>query len=171
MGAPGRQALRLPLLHAPACLLSPQVLPATYNPADPTSERQEATATALYLMMGRGLECLAEVPAGNVLAVGGLDTAILKSATVASTPLCRPLAPLLFQATPIVRVAVEPARPGDMPALVEGLRLLHKADPMVQVVVQDTGEHVLCAAGGWAEWGARLALGTAGQRATWAPAD
>ena len=46
-----------------------------------------------------------------------------------------------------MRVAVEPARPGDMPALVEGLRLLHKADPMVQVAVQETGEHVLCAAG------------------------
>jgi translation elongation factor EF-G len=34
-----------------------------------------------------------------------------------------------------------------MPALVEGLRLLHHADPMVQVMVQDSGEHVLCAAG------------------------
>jgi hypothetical protein len=48
-----------------------------------------------------------------------------------------------------VRVAVEPARPSDMPALVEGLRLLHRADPMVQVAVQESGEHVLCAAGGW----------------------
>ena len=46
-----------------------------------------------------------------------------------------------------MRVAVEPARPEDMPALVEGLRLLHHADPMVQVTVQDSGEHVLCAAG------------------------
>lgn len=53
----------------------------------------------------------------------------------------------LPQSAPIVRVAVEPARPADMPALVEGLRLLHKADPMVQVAVQETGEHVLCAAG------------------------
>ncbi|KAL4448964.1 hypothetical protein ABPG77_007681 [Micractinium sp. CCAP 211/92] len=124
-----------------------QVLPATYNPADPASERQEARIDALFLMMGRGLERLQEVPAGNILALAGLDLAILKSATVASTPLCRPLAPMLFQSAPIVRVAVEPARPGDMPALVEGLRLLHRADPMVQVAVQETGEHVLCAAG------------------------
>ncbi|PRW32859.1 ribosomal S5 Elongation factor G III V family [Chlorella sorokiniana] len=124
-----------------------QVLPATYNPADPASERQEVAVGALFLMMGRGLERLPEVPAGNILALAGLDLAILKSATVASTPLCRPLAPMLFQSAPIVRVAVEPARPGDMPALVEGLRLLHRADPMVQVAVQETGEHVLCAAG------------------------
>ena len=51
----------------------------------------------LYLMMGRGLERLAEVPAGNVAAFGGLGTAILKSATLSSTPCCRPLAPMMFQ--------------------------------------------------------------------------
>ena len=47
-------------------------------------------------MMGRGLERLAEVPAGNVAAFGGLGTAILKSATLSSTPCCRPLAPMMF---------------------------------------------------------------------------
>ena len=49
-------------------------------------------------MMGRGLERLSEVPAGCVLAIGGLDRCILKSATLSSTPACRPLAPMLFQA-------------------------------------------------------------------------
>ncbi len=34
------------------------VLPATYNPADPASERQDTALGALYLMMGRGLERL-----------------------------------------------------------------------------------------------------------------
>ena len=38
-----------------------------------------------------------KVPAGNVLAIGGLDTAILKSATLSSSPAARPLAPMLFQ--------------------------------------------------------------------------
>ena len=51
----------------------------------------------LYMMMGRGLEALAEVPAGCVAAIGGLGAAILKSATLASSPACRPLAPMLFQ--------------------------------------------------------------------------
>ena len=123
------------------------VLPSTYNPADLSSERQLATITSLYLMMGRGLERLSRVPAGNVLAIAGLDRSILKTATVTSSPLCRPLAPLLFQSAAIVRVAVEPAHPGDMQALVEGLRLLHRADPLVQVSVQENGEHVVAAAG------------------------
>ena len=56
-----------------------------------------AQVRGLFLMMGRGLERLAQVPAGCCLAIGGLERAILKSATLASTPAARPLAPMLFQ--------------------------------------------------------------------------
>ena len=56
-----------------------------------------AQVGGLYLMMGRGLDRLQQVPAGCVIAIGGLGTAILKSATLCSTPAARPLAPMLFQ--------------------------------------------------------------------------
>lgn len=36
---------------------------------------------------------------------------------------------------------------GDMERLVRGMKLLNQADPCVQVMVQETGEHVLVAAG------------------------
>lgn len=36
---------------------------------------------------------------------------------------------------------------GDMPALVQGMRLLNQADPCVHVFVQESGEHVLVTAG------------------------
>ncbi len=36
---------------------------------------------------------------------------------------------------------------GELPQLVRGLRLLHQADPCVQVLVQESGEHVLVTAG------------------------
>ena len=52
-----------------------------------------------------------------------------------------------LQAAPIVRVAIEPTQPADMPRLMEGLRLLNRADPLAEVTVQETGEHVLGAAG------------------------
>lgn len=77
----------------------------------------------------------------------GLEASILKSATLVSTPAARPLAPMMFQSAAIVQVAIEPVRPADMPALMEGLRLLNRADPFVEVSVADTGEHVLGAAG------------------------
>lgn len=53
----------------------------------------------------------------------------------------------LTQASPIVRVAVEPKNPAQMPQLVDGLRLLNRADPFVEVIVQESGEHVIGAAG------------------------
>nr|XP_034986724.1 elongation factor-like GTPase 1 [Zootoca vivipara]XP_034986726.1 elongation factor-like GTPase 1 [Zootoca vivipara] len=105
------------------------------------------TIEDLYLLMGRGLEELHEVPSGNVLGIGGLQEFVLKSATLSSSPACPPFNPLSFDATPIVRVAVEPKHPSEMPQLVKGMKLLNQADPCVQVLIQETGEHVLITAG------------------------
>ncbi|KAG6927229.1 elongation factor like GTPase 1, partial [Chelydra serpentina] len=105
------------------------------------------TVENLYLLMGRGLEDLEEVPSGNVLGIGGLQEFVLKSATLSTSPACPPFTPLNFEATPIVRVAVEPKHPSEMPQLVRGMKLLNQADPCVQVLIQETGEHVLVTAG------------------------
>ncbi|XP_066994936.2 elongation factor-like GTPase 1 [Anabrus simplex] len=101
----------------------------------------------LYLMMGRELEAIDEVPAGNVLGIGGLEEHVLKSATLSTTVACPAFTELQLMAVPILRVAVEPAQPQDLPALVRGLKLLNQADACVQVLVQETGEHVLVTAG------------------------
>uniref|UniRef100_A0A8D3BPJ6 Elongation factor-like 1 n=1 Tax=Scophthalmus maximus TaxID=52904 RepID=A0A8D3BPJ6_SCOMX len=89
---------------------------------------------SIYLLMGRELEELEEVPAGNVLGIGGLEECVLKSATLSTSP-------------PIVRVAIEPKHPSEMPKLVRGMRLLNQADPCAEVLIQETGEHVLVTAG------------------------
>jgi ribosome assembly protein 1 len=54
---------------------------------------------------------------------------------------------MMFQASAIVKVAVEPENVQDMPLLLEGLRLLNRADAFVEMEVMDSGEHVLSAAG------------------------
>lgn len=36
---------------------------------------------------------------------------------------------------------------GEMPKLVQGMRLLNQADPCVEVLIQESGEHVLITAG------------------------
>uniref|UniRef100_A0A672PBC9 Elongation factor-like 1 n=1 Tax=Sinocyclocheilus grahami TaxID=75366 RepID=A0A672PBC9_SINGR len=105
------------------------------------------TVDSLYLLMGRELEELDEVPSGNVLGIGGMEEFILKSATISTSPACPPFTPLNFEATPIVRVAVEPKHPSEMPKLVRGMRLLNQADPCAEVLIQETGEHVLVTAG------------------------
>uniref|UniRef100_A0A4W2E488 Elongation factor-like GTPase 1 n=1 Tax=Bos indicus x Bos taurus TaxID=30522 RepID=A0A4W2E488_BOBOX len=105
------------------------------------------TLENLYLLMGRELEDLKEVPPGNVLGIGGLQDFVLKSATLCTSPSCPPFISLNFEATPIVRVAIEPKHPSEMPQLVKGMKLLNQADPCVQVFIQETGEHVLVTAG------------------------
>uniref|UniRef100_A0A8C6B1B4 Elongation factor-like GTPase 1 n=1 Tax=Monodon monoceros TaxID=40151 RepID=A0A8C6B1B4_MONMO len=105
------------------------------------------TLENLYLLMGRELEDLEKVPPGNVLGIGGLQDFVLKSATLSTLPSCPPFIPLNFEATPIVRVAVEPKHPSEMPQLVRGMKLLNQADPCVQILIQETGEHVLVTAG------------------------
>lgn len=101
----------------------------------------------LYLLMGRDLQSLDDVPAGNVLGIGGLEEHVLKSCTLSSTVACPSFTELQLMATPILRVAVMPKHATDMPALVRGLRLLNQADSCVQVLVQETGEHVIVTAG------------------------
>lgn len=106
-----------------------------------------AKTESLYLLMGKELEDLDEVPAGNVLGIGGLEEHVLKSATLSSTIACPRFIDLHSSTVPIMRVAVEPLHPREMPVLVQGMRLLNQADPCVQVFIQESGEHVLVTAG------------------------
>ncbi|CAG8615979.1 4597_t:CDS:10 [Cetraspora pellucida] len=123
------------------------VLGPKYDPAFPDRHCSEITVKSLYLMMGRELESLQEVPAGNVFGIGGLEGHILKNGTLCSTKDCKNLAGVTLESAPIVRVALEPTDPSEIDKLIEGLRLLNQADPCVEVLVQETGEHVILTAG------------------------
>ncbi|ORX86638.1 P-loop containing nucleoside triphosphate hydrolase protein [Basidiobolus meristosporus CBS 931.73] len=123
------------------------VLGPKYDPAYPDRHCSQIKVQNLYLIMGRELQALQEVPAGNVFGIGGIEGHILKSGTISSTKECPSLGASKNETAPIVRVALEPVNPSEMPILVEGLRMLNQADPSVEVVVQETGEHVLLTAG------------------------
>lgn len=100
-----------------------------------------------YMMMGRELHALQDVPAGNIVGIVGLHTHVLKTATLTSTMACPSLTKMPYQAKPIVRVAVEPEDPRNFAALEAGLQRLYRSDPTVEVQVQETGEHVIVALG------------------------
>ncbi|KAI5812615.1 putative ribosome biogenesis protein Ria1 [Pyronema omphalodes] len=124
------------------------VLGPKYNPAYPDQHIQKVTVKDLYYMMGRDLEALNEVPAGNVFAIAGLEGKILKNGTLVSVPTGGlNLAGIRLGSAPIVRVALEPRNPSQMQQLVEGCKLLEQADPCAEYVVQDNGEHVILTAG------------------------
>ncbi|KAK8444523.1 hypothetical protein SEVIR_9G152700v4 [Setaria viridis] len=108
---------------------------------------QEVELQYLYEMLGQGLKPVASVGAGSVVAIQGLGHHILKSATLSSTKSCWPFSSMMFQASPMLKVAIEPSNPADLGALVKGLKLLNRADPFVEYTVTQRGEHVLAAAG------------------------
>lgn len=126
------------------------VLPPKFSPAQPhkSPEPQKVIVTALYLLMGRGLEALNSVPAGVVFGIGGLDGHILKSGTICSQlEGSVNLAGINMGSQPIVRVALEPVNPGDLDKMIKGLHLLVQSDPSAEYEQFDTGEHVLLTAG------------------------
>eukprot|EP00754_Rhynchopus_humris_P037096 Rhum_TRINITY_DN19199_c0_g1::Rhum_TRINITY_DN19199_c0_g1_i1::g.169332::m.169332/K14536/RIA1; ribosome assembly protein 1 len=112
-----------------------------------TETVQEVKVRQLFLLMGRGLAPVNVVHPGSIFGVGGLGTAVLKSATLASTPEACGFSQMVFQSAAVIRMSVEPANPLDLEKLKAGLALLNKADPQVEVLLTQEGELVICTAG------------------------
>jgi ribosome assembly protein 1 len=96
-------------------------------PTHPRNIRHVVKVTVgdLYVMMGRELVAVEEVPAGHVCAIGGLEGAVPRNATLwapnaggldESTEVHEGLinlAGISMQSAPIVRVALEPENPSE----------------------------------------------------------
>lgn len=99
------------------------------------------------IMMGRKTEPVDSVPVGNTCALVGVDQFILKTGTLATDETTWPIVSMKFSVSPVVRVAVEPKNAADLPKLVEGLKRLSKSDPLVQITIEESGEHIVAGAG------------------------
>mmetsp|Transcript_19173 Transcript_19173/g.25253 ORF Transcript_19173/g.25253 Transcript_19173/m.25253 type:complete len:876 (-) Transcript_19173:311-2938(-) len=99
------------------------------------------------IMMGRYVEQVQDIPAGNTCALVGVDQYLLKSGTISTLESACPFKTMKFSVSPVVRVAVEPKNSGDLPKLVEGMKRLAKSDPMVLCYTEESGEHIIAGAG------------------------
>jgi elongation factor 2 len=99
------------------------------------------------IMMGRKTEPVDSVPCGNTAALVGVDQFLSKTGTITTDETSHPLVSMKFSVSPVVRVAVEPKNPADLPKLVEGLKRLSKSDPLVQCTIEESGEHIVAGAG------------------------
>ena len=96
---------------------------------------------------GADREPIEAVSAGNIAAVIGLKSAIAGS-TVSSIPDMEAFEKIVHVSEPVVTVAIEAKHMKDLPKLVEVLRQVAKADPSLQVTInQETGEHLLSGMG------------------------
>ncbi len=88
-----------------------------------------------------------EVVAGNIAAVQGIKDAIAGS-TVSSLKDMEPFERIQHVSDPVVTIAVEAANMKDLPKLVDVLRTVAKADPSIEVQInQETGENLMSGMG------------------------
>jgi elongation factor 2 len=99
------------------------------------------------LMMGRYIEPIEDVPCGNIVGLVGVDAFLVKTGTITTYEKAHNMKVMKFSVSPVVRVAVECKNPSDLPKLVEGLKRLAKSDPMVQCIIEESGEHIVAGAG------------------------
>ena len=107
----------------------------------------EKTIQRTILMMGRYTEAIEDVPCGNICGLVGVDQFLVKTGTLTTYREAHNMKVMKFSVSPVVRVAVEAKNPSDLPKLVEGLKRLAKSDPMVQCIIEESGEHIIAGAG------------------------
>jgi len=101
----------------------------------------------LAMMVGPDRIPIDEIKAGNIAAIVGLKDAIAGS-TVSSLKNIDPFEPMKHYSDPVVTMAIEAKYTKDLPKLIEVLRLIAKADPSIQVEInQETGEHLISGMG------------------------
>nr|AYV89260.1 elongation factor 2 [Tetranychus evansi] len=113
-------------------------------------KKEDLTEKAIQrtvLMMGRNVEPIENVPSGNICGLVGVDQFLVKTGTISTFKDAHNMKVMKFSVSPVVRVAVEPKNAADLPKLVEGLKRLAKSDPMVQCIIEESGEHIVAGAG------------------------
>ncbi|GJJ77654.1 116 kDa U5 small nuclear ribonucleoprotein component [Entomortierella parvispora] len=92
-----------------------------------------------------------EVVAGNWVLLGGVDQSITKTATITSvdadTNELYIFRPLRFMTSAVMKIAIEPVNPSELPKMLEGLRNVNKSYPILITRVEESGEHIILAPG------------------------
>ena len=97
----------------------------------------------VYAYNGAKKEIVDNVPAGNIIGVGGLRAA-MPGETVTSGGPADPFEEIKHIFDPVVTKAVEAKRPSDLPKLIEVLRQVRKEDPTIKIEInEETGEHLM----------------------------
>jgi elongation factor 2 len=98
----------------------------------------EKNIQRIVLMMGRKAEDVLDVPCGNTCALVGIDSCLVKQGTISDNANAHIIRSMKYSVSPVVRIAIQPKNPADLPKLIEGMKRMAKSDPLVQVI---TGEN------------------------------
>lgn len=143
-----------------------KVLGESYVPEEDEEDCAIATVEGVAIPRGRSQTSVSLATAGNWVLLQGIDATIAKTATLVGLDqddeqqqgtttsdqenamhIFKPLRFPFCGGESIVKLALEPLQPAELPKMVEGLRRVSKSYPMVQTRVEESGEHVLFGTG------------------------
>jgi elongation factor 2 len=97
----------------------------------------------VYIYNGAKREIVDNVPAGNIIGVGGLRDG-RPGETVTTGGKTEPFEKITHIFDPVVTKAIEAKNPADLPKLIEVLRQVQKEDPTIIIEInEETGEHLM----------------------------
>jgi len=82
--------------------------------------------------------------------IGGIDLSITKTATLVDTNATEDayiFRPIQHFTQPVLKLAVEPIAPSELPKMLAGLRNINKSYPLVSTKVEESGEHIIIGTG------------------------
>ncbi|KAF8215755.1 Calreticulin family-domain-containing protein [Mycena galopus ATCC 62051] len=126
-----------------------KVLGEGYSPED-EEDMMKATIEDIWISESRYYIPAEEVPAGNLVLLGGVDASITKTATLAGVNIEDDLhifRPIKHMTQSVLKIAIEPIAPSELPKMLSGLRSVNKSYPLVSTKVEESGEHVLIGTG------------------------
>ncbi|XP_045456514.1 116 kDa U5 small nuclear ribonucleoprotein component [Melitaea cinxia] len=128
---------------------SVRVLGENYSAQDEEDSRV-MNVGRLWLYEARYKVELNRVPAGCWALIEGIDQPIVKTCTLVSADEDEELhtfKPLRFNTQAVVKIAVEPVNPSELPKMLDGLRKVNKSYPVLSTRVEESGEHVVLGTG------------------------
>ncbi|RYP04203.1 hypothetical protein DL765_010268 [Monosporascus sp. GIB2] len=119
---------------------------------DDEEDMAMATITSVYIAETRYNVETSGVPAGNWALLGGIDNSIVKSATVVPPRFeddedAYIFKPVTHFTQSVLKVAVEPINPSELPKMLDGLRKINKSYPLITTKVEESGEHIILGTG------------------------
>jgi len=126
-----------------------RVLGEAYS-SDDQEDSARKTVSKLWVYMSRYRIEVDEVPAGCWCLIEGVEGSLVKTGTITAAPDTEDVSifrPLSFHTAAVVKLATEPLNPSELPKMLEGLRKLNKAYPLLCTKVEESGEHVVIGTG------------------------
>ncbi|KAG8894083.1 hypothetical protein FRC00_009556 [Tulasnella sp. 408] len=125
-----------------------KVLGEGYSPED-EEDMVKVVVEDVWISESRYVVPALEVPAGNLVLIGGVSASITKTATICSLDIEEPyiFSPIQHMTQSVLKIAVEPISPSELPKMLSGLRSVNKSYPLLSTKVEESGEHVVLGTG------------------------